>query len=148
MQKISCVFSFVWFALMPYVSEASCDIPIECYQQALEALKQATLLVEAQQAENETIIKALQTENERIIEQNQGLTAESLKNLAQAHQLVKAQQAENKRLAQENKRFKTENRQLKKKLIEIKVVALKNKQELSEQQSAIDSLEQTMSSFK
>lgn len=148
MQKIFAVVSLVSLTMTPNFSKAACELPIECYQQALETLKQADLLVKTQQAENEKIIQELQAENQRILEQNQRLTAESLEHLTQASQLVEAQQAENQRLTQENQRLKAENQQLTKKFMAIKALALQNQQQSSKQQSTIESLEQTVRRFQ
>jgi len=83
MLKMPIVVVSVWFtvmlAMMPptlFASEESSCAPFECYQKALEQLKYARELVEAQQAENQRLlenVRKLAESNQYLILQNQSL---------------------------------------------------------------------------
>ena len=78
MVKISSVVFLIWFTSIPTSLFAEQCTPFECYQKAIEQLKYARELVEAQQAENQKLleeVKQLAESNEKLILQNQNLIA-------------------------------------------------------------------------
>ncbi len=98
MLKIPIVVVPVWFivilAMMPPTLFASEDCaPFECYQKALEQLKYARELVEAQQAENQRLletVKKLAESNKQLILKNQAL----ILSLQQKTELINAEGVE------------------------------------------------------
>ena len=101
MLKIPIVIASVWtvmLAMMPpilFASELFSCTPFECYQKALEQLKYARELVEAQQAENQRLLEKvnkLAEDNKQLILQNKELILQNEKLILQNKGFISALQ--------------------------------------------------------